>query len=216
LGLVEDDARPFDPRRHRRHCRAHLDGHAMRLVRGLHVPEPIHVVQRKCRHRQGGARTDDDAGRLGIDADDIKRRRIAADVQPAALADGKIDDPVMAAEDAAVEVDDIAGLDRAGTEPGDQRRIVPGRHEADVLAVGLVRHRQGETRRQGTCFRLGHLAEGKAQEIELVAGRREQEIALVAAGVDGAVKLGPRRADDAANVMPGRQRDGTERSRGIQ
>ena len=71
-------------------------------------------------------------------------------------------------------------------QPADDVGIAPGRHEADVLAVLLVGDVKAEAPRQFARLRLGHVAERKAQIIELLARGREQEIALVAIGVGGA------------------------------
>ena len=57
------------------------------------------------------ARADHDAARRGVEPHDIKRRA-GRDAEPAPLADGEMDDAVMAAEHAAVEVDDVAGSGR--------------------------------------------------------------------------------------------------------
>src|SRR4051812_34246910 len=92
-------------------------------------------------------------------------------------------DAVMFADGSAVEIDDIAGLKRIRLQPADDVGVAPGRHEADVLAVLLVGDRQSKTPRQFAGLWLGHVAEGKAQEIELLASGRKQEIALVAVGV---------------------------------
>ena len=97
-----------------------------------------------------------------------------------------MNDALMPADDAAFEIDDVAGLDRAGLQAADDIGVAPGRHEADVLAVLLVGDFEAEAPRQFARLRLGHVAERKAQIIELLARGREQEIALVAIGVGGA------------------------------
>ena len=63
------------------------------------------------------------------------------------------------------------------------------RHEADILAVGLVRDRQTELARQRPRLVLGEAAERKAQKVEFGAGRAIQEIALVAREIAGAVQF---------------------------
>ena len=44
----------------------------------------------------------------------------------------------MTAKHAAVDMDDVAGLGGAGQQALDHLAVMAGRHEADVLAVGLV------------------------------------------------------------------------------
>src|SRR5262245_6253664 len=99
-----------------------------------------------------------------------------------------MDDAGMPAEQATVEVDDIAGLGRAGLEPLDHLGVTAGRHEADVLAVVLVGDREAEPARQLARLRLGPLPEREAQHLELLARGGEQEIALVALFFAGAVE----------------------------
>jgi hypothetical protein len=126
------------------------------------------------------ARADDDAARLCVQPHDIERVA-AAEAETAALADRVVDDALMAAENGAGEVDDVAGLRGARAQLLDHRGIAARRHEADVLAVGLVRHGQAELDGERARRRLvGQVAEREAQEIELVARGREQEIALIA------------------------------------
>ena len=74
-----------------------------------------------------------------------------------------------------------------------------------------------EAPRQFAGLRLGHVAERKAQIIELLARGREQEIALVAIGIGGADQRA-RSVGHAArgDIMPGRQRRGAEFARGLE
>ena len=74
-----------------------------------------------------------------------------------------------------------------------------------------------EAPRQFARLRLGHVAERKAQKVELLAGGREQEIALVAIGVGGADQRA-RSIGEAArgDVMTGGKRRGAEFARGRQ
>ena len=99
-----------------------------------------------------------------------------------------MNDALMPADGAAGEIDDVAGLDGIRPQAADDVGVAPGRHEADVLAVLLVGDGETEAPRQFARLRLGHIAQRKAQKIELLARGREQEIALVAIGVGGASK----------------------------
>ncbi len=94
-----------------------------------------------------------------------------------------MNDALVLADDAAVEVDDVAWIDRVRPQAADDVGIAPGRHEADILAILLVRDFKTKTPRQFARLRLGHVAERKAQIVELLAGGRKQEVALVAIGV---------------------------------
>ena len=176
------------PRRLRRAGRSHahenLQPVADRAIERA-VADPVDVAQHDAIHPQCLARSDHDAAAGGIQPHHIERRA-GGDAQSPPLADGEMNDALMPADDAAVEVDDIAGLDRIRPQPADDVGIASGRHEADVLAVLLVGDRETEASRQFARLRLGHVAERKAQIVELLARGREQEIALVAIGVGGA------------------------------
>ena len=139
----------------------------------------------------------------GVEPHHVKRRA-GGDAEAAPLADGEMDDAVVAAEHAAVEVDDLARLGGARPQPLDHVGIVPARHEADVLAVRLVGDRQAEAARQVARLRLGPIAERKAQEIELRARGGEQEIALVALGLAGAIERAAAARQRAATRRNGR------------
>src|SRR6185312_16560895 len=106
--------------------------------------------------------------------------------EPLALADGEMNDALMPADGTALEVDDVAGLDRARLQAADNVGVAPGRHEADVLAVLLVGDFEAEAPGEIARLRLGHVAERKAQIVELLARGGEQEIALVAIGIRSA------------------------------
>ena len=68
--------------------------------------------------RQRLARADDHAGRLGLEADDIERLA-GGEAEALPLADRVVDDALVAAEHAAVEMDDLAALHGARLEPLD-------------------------------------------------------------------------------------------------
>src|SRR5580698_7183318 len=91
-----------------------------------------------------------------------------------------MNDAVVLAKHMAVEIDDLARTGSTRPQPLDDLRIMPARHEADILAVLLVGHRQTETARQFPRLGLGAIAERKAQELELRARGAKKKIALVA------------------------------------
>ena len=104
----------------------------------------------------------------------------------------------MAAGHAPVEMDDPAGNDGLRGETLHDFGIAAGRHEADVLAVGLVGDAQTVAARERANLALGEIAERKAQQPQLLPGRREEKIALIARGVFGAIKR--LRADPSARA----------------
>ena len=151
----------------------------------------------------------------GVQAHHVERRG-TGDLQALPLADGEMDDAVVAAEHVAVEIDDVAGGRRAGLQPLDHVGVAAGRHEADVLAVVLVGDRKPEAPRMLARLGLGHVAERKAQDVELLMRGAEQEVALVALLFAGAVERaaaghGPRR-----DVMAGRQHLRAQFARGAE
>ena len=87
------------------------------------------------------ARSDHDLRRLGLDRQHVERlgRRQA---QALALADREAMHAGVRAEHAAVVVDHRAGPRRLRRLALDERRVVAVGHEADLLAVGLLRHVQ--------------------------------------------------------------------------
>src|SRR5450755_4352942 len=207
------------PSRLRRPCRSHahenLETLADRTIERA-VADPVDIAQHDAVHPQRLARAHHDTAAGGVEPHHIQRRA-GGDAQSPPLAHGEMNDALMPADNPAVEVDDVAGLDGIRPQPADDVGITPGRHEADILAVLLVRHAQAETPRQFARLRLGHVAERKAQKIELLARGREQEIALVAIGIGGADQR-PRSIAQAARgyIMSGRQRRGAEFARGLE
>ena len=151
------------------------------------VADPVDVAQTDAGRRQRLARADDHARRPRIERDDIERLR-GGDAEAAALADRVVEDAGVAAEHAAVDMDDVAGLGGARQQPLDHLAVVAGGDEADVLAVGLVGDGEAEFVRERAHLRLRQAAEREAQHRELLARRREEEIALVALGIGGAVE----------------------------
>ena len=109
----------------------------------------------------------------------------------------------MPPQHAAALIDDVAGFAGLRPQPLDDRRVGALRHEADVLAVGLVRHRQIQFARQRAGLVLQQSAEREAQEFKFGLGRAAEEIALIAADIDGPVQFRAVRAGHAADVMPG-------------
>ena len=158
---------------------------------------------------QAVTRSHHDLVALGIEADD-EQRLGTRNPQAAPLADRVVDDAVVAPEPAAVHVHDIAGLQRARLQALDHARVAAGRHEADVLAVGLFGHGKPQLVGERAHVGLAHAAEREPQVAQLLGRGGEQEIALVALGVGGARELRAASALAALDVVPGRQHVGAE------
>ena len=103
-----------------------------------------------------------------------------------------------------------------GLQALDDVGVAALRHEADVLAVGLVGDGQGELARQRAHLGLAIGAEGKHQPIELGARGGEQEVALVALGIAGAAELGAGGPGAQLDVVAGGERVRLELARGRQ
>ena len=104
----------------------------------------------------------------------------------------------------------------ARLQPLDHLGVVAVGHEADVLAVVLVGNGKAELARRGADFRLGHGAERKTHEIELVARRGEEEIALVAVEVRGTIERAMIAALAARHIVAGGERLGAELAGGVE
>ena len=168
------------------------------------VADPVDVAQRDAAHGQRLARADDDALRRRVQRDDVERNG-TGDLEALPLADGEMNDAVVAAQHIAIEIDDVARRGSAGLQPLDHVGVAAGRHEADVLAVVLVGDRQAEAPRVLARLGLGHLAERKAQVIELLMRGAEQEVALIALLFAGAVERTAGGRCARGDVMAGRQ-----------
>src|SRR6185437_7381634 len=171
--------------------------------------EPVDLAEREAGFGERFLGADNDATRLRLDPQHVERLG-GGDADALALAHREPGYAVMPPEHGAGGVDDVAGLAGLGAQPRDDLGVGTLRHEADVLAIGLLRDRQGEVPGERAGLVLLQPAERKAQEVELVAGRAVEEIALVARGVGGAVQLRPVGAGDPPRVMPGRQGAGAE------
>src|SRR5437588_700834 len=75
--------------------------------------DPVDIAQRHAPRGQRLAGPDHDAPRRRLEAHDIKRRR-GRDAEAAPLADGEMDNAVVASEHAAGKIDDLARLGGAG------------------------------------------------------------------------------------------------------
>jgi len=145
----------------------------------LSATDPVDVAQGDPPHRQRPRAARHDALLLGVERHHVKRCG-TGDLQAAPLADGEMDDAVVAAQHLAVHIDDVAGRRGAGLQSLDHVGVAAGRYKADVLAVVLVGDRKPELAGELSRLGLAEIAERKPQEIELRVGGAEQEVALVA------------------------------------
>src|SRR5206468_6474630 len=107
-----DRAQPGRLRRARRaHAHEHLDAVADDAIQRT-VADPVDVTKANTIHPQCLARPHHDAAAGGVELDDIERRA-GGDAEPLALADGEMNDALVTADDASIEIDDVARLDRA-------------------------------------------------------------------------------------------------------
>src|ERR1700677_5034003 len=148
------------PRRLRRTRRADFDKHFCIFFNRLldrPVADPVHIAQADAAGAQWLARTDNDTERGGIEPHDIERRT-GGNTEPAALPNSEMNNAIVLAEHGPLKIDNVAGAGSTRPQPLDHFRIMPARHEADVLAVVLVSDRKPEAARQLTRFRLGPIA----------------------------------------------------------
>src|SRR5262249_23734714 len=139
------------------------------------------------------------------------------DTEPAALADGEMDDSGMRAKHGAVEVNNLAGFGGTGLEALDHLGIAAGRHEADVLAVVLVGDRQAKAARQLARLGLALVTQRETQQLQLLPRRRKQEIALITLLLAGAIERATTaRERPRRDVVAGREHLGAELAGGHQ
>ena len=167
-----DFAAGHEPRRRRlaRRAHAHCDVEAARIeVFELSLAEPIDVALKNAARRQRFARADVDFCARRVERRDIERLG-GGDAKPAPLADRVMNDALVTAEHAAVDMDDLARRRGARHDAFDHLSIAARRHEADVLAVGLLRNGETVLSRERAHLRLGQIAQREAQQGELLAG----------------------------------------------
>src|SRR5262249_16817527 len=105
------------------------------------------VTKLECASTQSFPRTDHHLAAGGVELQHIERL-LGRHADPFALTDRVIDDAAVAAEHPSIDVDDIAGLGGARAQALDHLRVAPGRHEADILAVGLLGDSKPEVARK--------------------------------------------------------------------
>src|SRR4029453_4330154 len=100
------------------------------------MAKPVDVAKLESTRAQSLPRTDHHLAARGIEFEhgDGLLARAAHSLTLAHLV---IEDGAVAAKHAPIEMHDIAGLGGAWTQALDHLRVAPGRHEADILTVGL-------------------------------------------------------------------------------
>ena len=128
------------------------------------------------------ARTNDDPGVLRLEPHD-EQRLAGRNAEPLALADREVDDALVPADHAAIDMHDITRHSCLRAQLGDHVGIAAAGDEADVLAVGLGGDRETEFLGQSAHLRLCQAAEREVQPRQLVRRGRKQKVALVACSI---------------------------------
>ena len=131
-----------------------------RHIENIAVAQPVDIAQINLTGFQRLLRADNDAARAGVEMDDIERLA-GGDADAAALADRVVQNAIMAAEHAAVQMNDIARQRRVRLQLVDDIGIFALRHETDVLAVGLFGDDEAHVLGELPRFRLSEIAERK-------------------------------------------------------
>src|SRR5262249_51961665 len=97
----------------------------------------------------------------------------------------------MAPQHLPAAIDDVARGTDTPRLLAQEFPVVPSRHEADVLAVGLVGVRQATPRGDGPHLLLAHLAERKDRHPELLLAEIEEKVRLVPLRIFGTQQLPP-------------------------
>ena len=191
-------------------------GDAARLRRAARRRSSSRLSRVRSRSAEFLARPDDDLGVSRLELEHVQRHA-GREAQALALADREPMDAAVPAEHASRRVDDLAR--RAARSPSCRSTKPAGvavRHEADLVAVGLVG--DGEARAARACARTSGFVRwptGNTRVRELVLRQREQEIRLVLVRVDAAQQPipAPVLVEGDARVVAGGDRGGVERRR---
>ena len=140
----------------------------------------------------------------GIDATDVARRP-EGHTEPLALSDGVGGRPVMLPHQDAVPIEERSRLRHPARSLAQGIAVVAAGHEADLLALGLVRRDEPQRTGDHAYLRLGEVAQRKSGVVQLVLPKAVQEVRLILVPVLGSPELRPAvRADCPTCVMPGR------------
>ena len=142
---------------------------------------------------------------------------IAGQAQALALADGEMDDAVMAAQHRAGLVDDLAGPRRIGAQLFHDAGVAALRHEADVLAVGLGGRDQAQFGGEGAHLRASPCRPAESADSRAAPGWwRTGNSSGRAPASAAACSSAPAATVHAADIMAGGQRLGAQIARRLQ
>src|SRR5205085_10607299 len=135
----------------------------------LLLADPVPAAHSHRLDRKRPARPYDNPRRVRLDPNHIEWFLLAADLDSASLAYGKMDYPTMPSEQAPVEVDNLAFCLGLRAQALHQPRVVTIRHKADVLAVRLGGDLEFQLRCNPPHLVLGKVAQRETYEVELLA-----------------------------------------------
>ncbi|CKP81923.1 Uncharacterised protein [Mycobacterium tuberculosis] len=128
-------------------------------------------------------------GGVGVDRRDIARTTIRArpgDAQASTLPDGEPVHPIMGSQHHTIRVNHHT---TANPDALTQKSLgVPGRYEADVVAIRLVGDRQAAAGRLGTDLPLRRVADRERGVAQLLRSEHGKHIRLILVPVDGAAQ----------------------------
>ena len=178
------------------------------------ITQPVDVAQDQRFCGQKRAWADNHLCFCRIKAQHIERFA-AGNAEPATLADGIVNNALMLAQNLSADMNDLARLHGFRLQPFDDFCIFSAGHKTNILTVGFVGYGKAELPGELTHFRLGHVAQRKAQEFELFGCGGKEEIALVAVRVSGAVERARAIMGAAGDIMAGGQNIRAQFKRGF-
>src|SRR4051794_37224379 len=128
---------------------------------------------------------------LLIETDDEPVFRLRdREVQPLALADRVTEEAFMLADDASVgRADHAARAERLRDSLFDEALVAFLADEADLLAVGLVRHDEAELLGKLPDHHLGQSAQGHERSLKRLLSQPEEEVGLVLLRIGSLLEL---------------------------
>src|SRR5262249_42771036 len=172
--------------------------------RGFDDADPVYRFEFEYGRVQGVFFADHDTIGLGFDGQDVERFA-RGKAEALALPDGEIVNAVVTAEDSAGWRDNFALSGGHGHllfrgVGVDELHVVAVRDEAELHALGLLRHRERGAARDFTDFVLRDFAKGKFAVGALRVRKATKEIGRILGGIVGTKKLGPLRGRVVANT----------------
>ena len=97
----------------------------------------------------------------------------------------------MLAQPAAAAIDDLPGALRQAAVAGEEGALALAGEKAQVLALGLARHRQPRAGGELAHLGLGELGEREAKARERFRSQSREHVGLILGGVGGGAQQGP-------------------------